>query len=145
MIKYVRDEYITLDEYLDFLRRSNLGNRYPKERYQERVSHLLENRSISITARDQDNLLVGICFGLTDFTYFLFISDLGVDRNYQKMGIGKELIRIIQNEAGGEDDITVVTVANGNATEFYEKSGYTNDINTLWWKPCRVWTQRNAE
>lgn len=142
MIKYIRDEYITLDEYLDFLRRSNLGNRYPKERYQERVSHLLENRSISITARDKDNLLVGICFGLTDFTYFLFISDLGVDRNYERMGIGKE---VIQNEAGAENDITVVTVANGNATEFYEKNGFNNDVNTLWWKPGKALAQKKGK
>ena len=140
MINYYSDENISFEEYHDFLKRTDLGSQYPKERFKERVSKTLANRSISITARDENKRLVGACFGLSDFAYFLFLTDLGVDRNHERLGIGKELIRRAQDKAGGEDDICVVTVANDNAIAFYEKHGYRSGKDILW-KPCKVWTE----
>lgn len=140
MITYHRDEYISFDEYYEFLTRTDLGSQYPKERFKERLTKSLKNRSIGITARNKDGVLVGIAFALTDFAYFLFLTDLGVDRSYVKQGIGTELTKRIQEGAGGEDDITVVAVSNDEAYGFYQKSGLKNQ-ECLFWKSCKQWTQ----
>ena len=139
MIDYRENETLSFEEYYNFLTRSDLGSQYPKERFEERITKLLSTRSISITARNNDGKLIGIAFGITDFAYFLFVTDLGVDRSYIKQGIGGELLVRLQEAVGGEDDITVVTIANENATGFYEKCGYVSE-SCLVWKPCKLWT-----
>ena len=138
MITYHINENLTFDEYYNFLRRTDLGSQYPMQRFEERIKKLLKNRSIAITARNNENLLIGVCFGLTDFTYFLFLTDLGIDRAYEKRGIGKELVERIQKESGGEDDICVITLSHENAIDFYKKCGYKTGSDLLW-KPCKVW------
>tara|TARA_B100001029_G_C15008581_1_gene422704 strand:+ start:329 stop:763 length:435 start_codon:yes stop_codon:yes gene_type:complete len=139
MISYHINEYIDFNEYKDFLKRTNLGSQYPKENFKDRVEKLLKNRSISITARNEKKLLIGICFGLSDFSYFLFLTDLGVDRNFEGQGIGKKMINHAQIEAGGEDDIIVVVLSNEKAVKFYKKLGYRKDSDLLL-KPCKIWT-----
>lgn len=64
-----------------------------------------------------------MCFGLTDFCYWLFVTDLGVDRDYAGQGIGTALMKEAHNIAGGEKDIAVYLVANEHAVGFYEKLG----------------------
>ena len=139
MIDYRENENLSFEEYYDFLTRSDLGELYPKERFQERITKLLTTRSVSITARNDNGKLIGVAFGITDFVYFLFLSDLGVDRSYVKQGIGRELLVRLQALVGDEKDITVVTIANKNAIGFYEKCGYISE-KRLFWKPCKPWT-----
>lgn len=140
MIEYQQNENLSFEEYYDFLKRSDLGGQYPGERFEERIRKLLTTRSVAITARNIEGKLVGIAFGVTDFTYFLFVTDLGVDREYTGQGIGGELLKRIREAAGGEDDITLVTVAHETAIGFYEKCGYTSE-NRLFWKPCNLWSK----
>ena len=120
-----QEERLTKEEYIDFLKRTDLGSQYPKERFEERISRLVKNVQISIVARNSDNLLVGVLFAITDFSYWMFITDLGADREYTKKGIGKELIKRAHELAGGEKDIAIYTVANQNAIGFYQKLGMT--------------------
>ena len=116
-------ERLTPDEYVDFLRRTDLGSQYPQERFEARIPRLLASASVSLAARDADGRLVGACLGITDFAYWLFITDLGVDREYARRGIGRRLMRAALEAAGGADDIIVYTCANENAVGFYEKLG----------------------
>ena len=139
MTSYHINESLTFNEYKDFLKRTDLGSQYPEENFINRITKLLENRSVSITARNENNLLIGVCFGLTDFYYFLFLTDLGVDKNYENQGIGKKLVHLAEREAGGEDDIIVVVLSNENAIKFYKKCGYRTDSDLLL-KPCKTWT-----
>ena len=37
----VREERITAEEYVDFLKRTDLGSQYPKERFEERIARLV--------------------------------------------------------------------------------------------------------
>ena len=94
MISYHINESLTFNEYKKFLKRTDLGSQYPEENFKNRIAKLLVNRSVSITARNENNLLIGVCFGLTDFSYFLLLTDLGVDRNYGNQGIGKKLVNL---------------------------------------------------
>ena len=108
----IKEERISTIEYIEFLKRTDLGSQYPKERFEERIAKLVDHVSISLVARNKDNQIVGVLFGLTDYAYWLYITDLGVDRDYLHQGIGTELI------------------ANENAIAFYEKLGMkkANDV-----------------
>ena len=119
----IREERITAKEYVDFLRRSDLGSQYPRERFDKRIARLVNTVSISLTARNERNLLVGVLFGLTDYAYWLYITDLGVDRDYTRQCIGRRLMKTAHQLAGGEKDIAVYLIANDNAVPFYEKCG----------------------
>ena len=119
----IKEERISPAEYIDFLKRTDLGSQYPRERFEERIEKLVKNVSISLAARNGDNLLVGALFGLTDFAYWLYVTDLGVDRAYEHRGIGTALMKAAHAIAGGEKDIAVYLIANENAIPFYEKLG----------------------
>ena len=119
----IREERISPEEYIDFLKRTDLGSQYPKERFEERIKKLVGNVAISLAARNEQNTLVGVLFGLTDFAYWLYITDLGVDRAYERQGIGKRLMKTAHAIAGGEKDIAVYLIAHENAVPFYEKLG----------------------
>ena len=71
----IREERLTPEEYIDFLKRTDLGSQYPKERFAERIEKLVKNVSVSLAARTEDGLLVGVLFGLTDFAYWLYVTD----------------------------------------------------------------------
>ena len=64
-----------------------------------------------------------MCFGITDFAYWLFITDLGVARDCVKQGVGRRLMLAALEAAGGGRDIIVYTCANKNAVGFYERLG----------------------
>ena len=119
----IKEERLTAEDYIDFLKRTDLGSQYPKERFYERIPKLVKNVSISLVARNADEMIVGVLFGLTDFCYWLYITDLGVDRNYEHQGIGRALMKKAHEIAGGEKDIAVYLIANVNAIPFYEKLG----------------------
>ena len=119
----IREERISAEEYISFLKRTDLGSQYPKERFEERIGRLVKSVSVSLAARTEDGLLVGVLFGLTDFAYWLYVTDLGVDRSFEGKGIGSKLMKTAHEIAGGEKDIAVYLIANENAIPFYEKLG----------------------
>ena len=119
----ISEERLSAAEYIDFLKRTDLGSQYPAERFETRIPKLLASASVSLAARNGEGLLVGVLLGLTDFAYWLFVTDLGVDRAYERQGIGSRLMKTAHELAGGERDIAVYLVANENAIPFYEKLG----------------------
>ena len=119
----IKEERLTAEEYIDFLKRTDLGMQYPKERFAERIGKLVKTVSISLVARNEAGMITGVLFGLTDFAYWLYITDLGVDRDYEGQGIGTKLIRKAHELAGGENDIAIYLIANEDAIPFYEKLG----------------------
>ena len=130
----IKEERISSIEYIEFLKRTDLGSQYPKERFEKRIEKLVDHVSISLVARNKNNQIVGVLFGvlfgLTDYAYWLYLTDLGVDRDYLHQGIGTELIKTAHSLAGGKKDIAVYLVANENAIAFYEKLGMkkANDV-----------------
>ncbi len=126
----INSERLSAGEYIDFLKRTDLGGQYPKERFEERIERLLKNASVSLAARDGEKRLVGVLLGVTDFAYWLFVTDLGVDRSCVRQGIGSGLMKAALTLTGGEKDIAVYLVANEKAVPFYEKLGMekANDV-----------------
>lgn len=143
-IIHIREERIDAAEYLEFLKRTNLGSQYPKERFPQRIQKLVENVSISLAARTESGLLVGVLFGLTDYAYWLYVTDLGVDRHYERRGIGKRLMKAAHEKAGGEKDIAVYLIANEDAISFYEKLGMKKAEDVMQYNHIE-WTEFTVE
>ena len=139
-----REERISAEEYIEFLKRTDLGSQYPKERFAERIPKLVKNASISLVARNADGLVVGVLFGLTDFCYWLYITDLGVDRAYERRGIATKLMKKAHELAGGEKDIAVYLIANENAVPFYEKIGMKRADDVMQYNHIE-WTEWTVE
>ena len=119
----IKEERLTAEEYIEFLKHTDLGSQYPKERFRQRIGTLVNRASISLVARNDAGSIVGVCFGITDFAYWLFITDLGVVRECAGQGIGTALVRKLHELAGGEENIIMYTCFNENAYGFYEKLG----------------------
>ena len=124
----------TAVEWLEFLGRSDLGSLYPQPRFAERFARMVENVDVVATARD-GALLVGIAAGLTDFAYFLLLTDVGVARGYERRGIGRRLVDRAIATSGGPRDICAVTWSNRKAVAFYERCGLA-PVPTLLGREC---------
>ena len=46
----IKEERLTAEEYIDFLKLTDLGSQYPKERFYDRIPKLVKNVSISLIA-----------------------------------------------------------------------------------------------
>ena len=136
----ILQERLSPEEYIDFLKRTDLGSQYPKERFEARIAKLVDTASVSLVARNEGNTVVGVLFGLTDFAYWLYITDLGVDRAYTRQGIGSKLIKTAHEIAGGEKDIAVYLIANENAVGFYEKLGMKKSMDVMQYNKIE-WTE----
>ena len=136
----IQEERISAEEYIDFLKRTDLGSQYPKERFEKRISKLVNTVSISLVARNENGHVVGVLFGLTDFAYWLYVTDLGVDRTYTGQGIGRQLMKTAHEIAGGEKDIAVYLIANENAIPFYEKLGMKKSVDVMQYNKIE-WTE----
>ena len=80
-----------------------------------------------ITAWDGARL-VGLVCSLDDGAVTAYINYLIVHPDYQRMGIGKELMRQILNEY--RDFMRVELIADAGATEFYDKLDF-DTINAV--------------
>ena len=134
----IEQEKLNPQDYIAFLKRSDLGSQYPKERFENRIRKLVNNVNISLVARNENNEIIGVLFGLTDFAYWLYITDLGVAREYERQGIGSKLVKMAHEIAGGEKDIAVYLIANDKAIPFYESLGMKRseevmELNNIDW------------
>ena len=86
-----------------------------------RIEKMYLNSNLVVTAWDKEKL-VGISRSLTDFCYACYLSDLAVEKSYQKDGIGRKLIEITQLEIG--EKTTLILLAAPTAMEYYPKVGF---------------------
>lgn len=127
MITYQIEEKIGTEEFIQVLVNSTLGERRPVNE-PERIAGMLQHANLIATARDNGKL-IGVSRSLTDFVYCTYLSDLAVDENYQKMGIGKELIRLTKEHS---QKAKLILLAAPKAVGYYPKIGMTK------WEQCYV-------
>ncbi len=111
MIKYQIENNISPNEFKELLIKSTLGERRPVDDF-ERIKAMVENANLIITARDELKL-VGVARSVTDFVYCTYLSDLAVDDEYQKQGIGKELIRLTKRETPQSNNNSFISTKSG--------------------------------
>lgn len=94
----------------------------------DRIARMITNADIIACARD-DGRLVGVARAITDFSYCCYLSDLAVDRAYQRQGIGKKLIDSVAEEIGEESMLLLLSAP--EAQEYYPHIGF-NKANNAW-------------
>lgn len=85
-----------------------------------RIRKMYEQSNLIITAWNEDEL-IGIARSLTDFCYATYLSDLAVKKQYQKLGIGKELVALTKEKIGNQSMLLLLSVP--TALEYYPKIG----------------------
>ena len=93
-----------------------------------RIARMFANANLIISAWS-DNTLVGVARALTDHAYCCYLSDLAVDRAFQKHGIGKELIRRVQAVIG--EEVSLVLISAPGAMQYYPKMGFSAADNAF--------------
>lgn len=119
-IEYKLNPQLTEGEFIDILNRSTLGERRPIED-RECISGMLKNADIVITAVENEKI-IGVARSVTDFNYCCYLSDLAVDKKYQKHGIGKKLIDMTQKQLN--EKCKIILLSAPSATEYYPKIGF---------------------
>ena len=120
-VSFQRESYPALgvDEFIDILKRSTLAERRPVGEL-ETIRGMLANADIIVTART-GGLLVGISRAITDHSFCTYLSDLAVDRAFQRRGIGRELIRRTHKVAGHHT--ALILLAAPQARTYYPHVG----------------------
>lgn len=91
-----------------------------------RIQQMYENSNLVASAWHEGQL-VGIARSLTDYCYCCYLSDLAVNKAYQKQGIGKTLVKLTKEQLG--ETVTLILLAAPEAIGYYSKIGMTSAPN----------------
>ncbi len=131
MIEYRVGDAPGLDEVIELYRASTLGERRPVDD-RKRMELMMRHANLVVTAWE-GSLLVGISRSFSDWAFVTYLSDLAVRLSHQRMGIGKELIRITQREGG--PDANIVLLAAPKAVDYYPHIGLTRHESAWMLRP----------
>jgi predicted N-acetyltransferase YhbS len=118
-ITYRLGNDLDLDAVIEVYVDSTLGARRPVGE-RDRMRQMLERANLVVSAWD-DARLVGVARSLSDFCYATYLSDLAVRLDYQRLGVGRELVRRTQ-EAGGAANVVLLSAP--AAVDYYPKVGF---------------------
>ncbi len=126
-ISYEIDRSLSPEQFIDVLSRSTLGERRPVDDI-DTIRGMVENSNLMVSAWDKD-ILIGVARSMTDFHYACYLSDLAVDQNYQRQGIGTELLRKTCSKLGPKCKLLLVAAPAAN--DYYPKLGF--ELNNKTW------------
>lgn len=126
MIEYSTDRTISPEQLATVFDRS--GIRRPTHDL-ARMQKMIAAADLLITAWDGEKL-VGVSRSLTDFCFCCYLSDLAVDCDYQKQGIGKRLVELTREAIG--DQTMLLLIAAPEAMDYYPKIGFEK-LDRAWW------------
>lgn len=121
-ITYRLGNDIGLDAFIEVYRASTLGLRRPVDD-REAMAAMLHHANLVVSAW-HDERLVGVARSFTDFLYIAYLADLAVHQDYQRQGIGMELVRRTRAAMGPASRI--VLLAAPAAVEYYPRIGFTH-------------------
>jgi predicted N-acetyltransferase YhbS len=121
-ITYRLGNDIPLDAAIELYKASTLGERRPVGE-RETMAAMMRHANLVVTAWDGERL-VGIARSLTDFAYVAYLADLAVHRDYQRRGIGVELVARTRAAMGPSSSI--VLLAAPAAVGYYPRIGFTH-------------------
>jgi len=90
-------------------------------KHPEKLAVAMENSSSVFSAWDNDRL-IGLINALDDGSMTVYVHFLLVHPDYQGKGIGKELLKMMNDKY--RDYLRVVLIADENETGFYQNSGF---------------------
>lgn len=119
-ISYRVNQNIPAAKFIELLERSGLAERRPVDD-PECIQGMLHGANLLVTAWDGMKL-VGLSRALTDFHYACYLSDLAVDREYQRGGIGRELISRTRKQLGMKTKLILLSAP--DAQQYYPRLGF---------------------
>ena len=120
-VDYALEPELSAESFIGVLESSGLAERRPiAER--TRVETMLRRADIIVTAR-AGGRLIGVSRAIADFSYCCYLSDLAVDRAFQRRGIGKKLIERTWDAAGRQT--TLILLSAPAAVDYYPHIGMT--------------------
>lgn len=120
MLRYSLTEPVTVEDFRAVLIRSTLAERRPVED-RESLTGMLRHADVMATCWDGARL-VGIARSVTDFTFCCYLSDLAVDEEFQRQGIGKALVALTQTRLGPL--CKIILLAAPAAVDYYPRIGF---------------------
>ena len=127
MVDYQSVTNLDHQEFLKLLHSSKLSERRPVKET-DRIKGMCENANLIITARYQGKL-IGVARSITDYHYCTYLSDLAVDQQFQKSGIGHELI---ERTKSSYPKAMLILLSAPGAVGFYEKIGMERHSATFY-------------
>jgi predicted N-acetyltransferase YhbS len=118
-VRYAVNGPLAAEEFAALCRRSGL--RRPVDDM-PRMERMLRFANLVLTARDEAGRLLGAARAVTDFSYCCYVSDLAVEPEAQKKGIGRDLMRRLGEHLG--EEVAVILLAGSQALEYYPKIGF---------------------
>ena len=116
-IEYAVDRPVAPEAVADLFRAAGL--RRPVDE-PERIARMVANASLILSAWHGDRL-VGIARSVTDFAFCCYLSDLAIHPEYQRQGIGKELVHRTKAHIGEECMLLLLSVP--DAMDYYPHIG----------------------
>jgi GNAT superfamily N-acetyltransferase len=120
-IQYALEPDLSPDAFIGVLEASGLAERRPVGE-PDRIATMLRHSDIIVTARHEGRL-IGVSRAIADFGFCCYLSDLAVDRAYQRGGIGRILIDRTWDAAGRQT--TLILLAAPAALAYYPHIGMT--------------------
>jgi predicted N-acetyltransferase YhbS len=120
-LTYQLEPDLSSEEFIDVLVRSTLAERRPVQDH-DIIRAMLKNADVILTAR-LNGRLIGVSRAITDFAFCTYLSDLAVDEQQQRQGIGRELIRRTHEAAGLHT--ALILLAAPKAETYYPHIGMT--------------------
>ena len=141
-IEYI-DEAPTLEEYKEMRRAVNFMV------LSDRIASNALNNAFHITTVRDNGRAIGMIRVLSDGSYANFITDVMVIPEYQKHGIGKELMRRTVDHMRstlepGETIVLYLMSAIGKE-EFYKQFGFRERPNEVWGAGMSQWITRSDD
>jgi len=122
-ISYRIGKDMDLEAVISLYRESTLGERRPVNNRRV-MQDMMEHADLIVSAWDGSRL-VGLARTLTDFSYVAYLADLAVHAEYQKQGIGKELIEHTRRVLKPTCFLTLLAAPKAN--DYYPKVGFTHN------------------
>ncbi len=119
MISYQLEAEISINEFQSILEESGLARRRPMEDL-NLLAQMISGSNLLVTARAEGKL-VGLLRGISDHCYRSFIADLAVSQDYQRKGIGRQLLTIAREQA---PEARLFLFSAEDAAPFYENLGF---------------------
>ena len=137
-VTYQINSPITPFQFIEVLKKCSLGERRPIDSPFV-MKGMLDNANLLVTAwvseaheeavndSESNKTLIGVARCVTDFSYCCYLSDIAVDEAYQKQGIGKSMIKKIEQQL--PPSCKIILLSAPQASEYYPKIGFTKHEN----------------
>ena len=133
-VTYQINSPITPFQFIEVLKKCSLGERRPIDSPFV-MKGMLDNANLLVTAwvseaheeavndSESNKTLIGVARCVTDFSYCCYLSDIAVDEAYQNQGIGKSMIKKIEQQL--PPSCKIILLSAPQASEYYPKIGFT--------------------